>query len=112
MVSDGHGSTWPEQEIIEAWLSKHGVDLPHPATLELKDAITQLRIGCRSCLGDMPPDSPRVGLCAYHADEVEAHIPVQPDQQEAPPPPPPREGAQDLHSRLIVVVNDIAAPRV
>ena len=37
------GCTWPEQEIVDAWLQKHGITLPHTVTLELKEDLTKLR---------------------------------------------------------------------
>ena len=39
----GNSSTWPEQEVINAWLREHRVPVTHQDALALKDAVTRIR---------------------------------------------------------------------
>jgi hypothetical protein len=36
--------TWPEQNAVDAWLKKHGIEVDHKVSMELKDATTKYRI--------------------------------------------------------------------
>lgn len=41
------GSTWPEQDIIDEWIKRHGLNLSHLShneIYELKEAVTNIRI--------------------------------------------------------------------
>lgn len=44
MPSNSEEGTWPEQDAVDAWLKKQGIDLPHKETLELKEAVTAPRL--------------------------------------------------------------------
>jgi hypothetical protein len=38
------GCTWPEQDAVNAWAKKHGVELSFKVLMELKEAVTAYRI--------------------------------------------------------------------
>ena len=44
MCDDCLGSTWPEQDMIDAWLNKHGIVVDNSVSLELKQSFTNYRI--------------------------------------------------------------------
>jgi hypothetical protein len=44
MPDESHGTSWPEQDIIRAWIEKHQIDLPHEVTFELAERMTEIRL--------------------------------------------------------------------
>jgi hypothetical protein len=36
--------TWPEQNAVDAWFEKHGIEVEHKVRLELKEAVTECRL--------------------------------------------------------------------
>jgi hypothetical protein len=36
--------TWPEQNAVDAWLEKHGIEVERKVRLELKEAVTECRL--------------------------------------------------------------------
>ena len=36
--------SWPEQDAVDAWLKKNEVEIAHPQSLELKEAVSEYRI--------------------------------------------------------------------
>jgi hypothetical protein len=36
--------TWPEQNAVDAWLKKHGIEVEHKVRLELKEVVTECRL--------------------------------------------------------------------
>jgi hypothetical protein len=43
-MSEYDACTWPEQDIIDAWLAEQKIDLPHKIVMQLKEAVTKIRI--------------------------------------------------------------------
>lgn len=39
------GSSWPEQDAVDAWFEKHRITAPREAIADLKDDVTKYRIG-------------------------------------------------------------------
>ena len=42
------GYSWPEQDIIDAWVERHGIELSHDVLFDLKQSVTELRLPLQS----------------------------------------------------------------
>jgi hypothetical protein len=85
--------TWPEQEIVSAWLAKHGISVPFAAQFELQEQLTALRGQPATRLlkwldnnttffdvaRDLPPNIPALATVAkriwYHASDDQESYP-------------------------------------
>ena len=43
-MTDNGGSTWPEQDAVDAWLKKHSIEVGNKESMELKTSVTKYRI--------------------------------------------------------------------
>lgn len=58
------GTTWPEQDAVDAWLDKHQIDAPHFVSMELKNAVTKPRRACQDKLTALEAENKRLRKAA------------------------------------------------
>lgn len=72
------GSTWPEQDAVDAWFKRFGFDqfpLPHDAIMELKQAVTAPRIAMvEEASIDVKDFSKRNDVLREHIATLEAEL--------------------------------------